>query len=427
MNARRSSFSLTASTEDHHESPPNGGYAGETDDIELADNLAMVTSLSKEIQNEQAKVASAEAVILTLESHKGTLSPFDVQMLNLTAARIGVRLGHQSMGYGVEAYQGPRGRALLSISTENFREFMAKAIERIMELFERLKRFLRAYFIGNTATAEGLIARLKNHATTAKMVDADTYYQIGHTVSALCLTGRFNPKQIIVNTQRVLTSLTDAQYLSKVTGYGDEALRVIEPLAKDGANWRRHVEGVNKLDVPRPETFTVEETSAKFEKYRSLPMVRGVSIMYSAVPQGNNHGARGARERSVALSETGSVVQYQDGGNHDLDGIKALRTYGQKGIANDIPAVIEVLEASIAASRAAKTLLTSADHDALKIRNSLRVAGADADDAASSICVHLASSVVSVTNLASTLLSRAAAQAVALGRIYTHLIGIKLV
>lgn len=340
----------------HHLASMNASVesmADHSDAIELADQLREVDAIEREIDREQEKVATLENLIATLESHDRPLTPFQVQMLGIASAKVGVPLPHQQLGYGMEAYTGLRFRAMRNIALEGFKDAVKKVIDYIVELFGKLKAWLKKVFHVRHARIRQMRDLLSVAKWTGGRVFGSKQMDIEMLQSlVLCYTvnGTFQPNKVLANLEETLKDLSQGQFQTAIQAYPGQAGAVIDEFLKDhagdDANWRRHVEKVNALSVPAPHGFTAGAVNLSVQEFESLPLLAGVKLGFTAVSQGNDHGAKGAKSHAEALAKVGRVrlvdVQHQvPKAMQMLQTLKQLGNAGARGLTKDVLSILD--------------------------------------------------------------------------------------
>jgi len=266
--------------------------------------LREVHSIERQIAAEQVKVSALNSAIEMLETHKGPLLPFQLQMLDIVASTTGAQLGHQKAGIGLEAYSGPRASTMLTLTLEGFKETFRKVIEWIMKLFRKLKSWVKKVFNGRKMQLNQALSILDTpHRYSIRRPSEGGIEAIA---GALSIGDRFKPTEIVKNTRKVAQGLSSEAYVTSIKHYSDEVIAIVNTFLKETSdqegNWRRHVDLVNKLDLPIPPTFEESFSQSTHAVYSSLPLIGGGTVSFIGVSKGNDQGAKGARARAQALA-----------------------------------------------------------------------------------------------------------------------------
>lgn len=270
-----------------------------------------VETLNRAIAHECTRATTLEALIATMESAETTLTPFQVTMVQHAAHNAGVTLAHASLGFGMEAYQGPRGHQLLTISTEGFKDALKKILAKILALYHRLKAWITKLLDRRSAEAEWIVGELKKPQGKAKLSESKAL----QLAEILSINGKLDIKGVVANTDVVVGGATSTAYTGAVSKYGEQVSSVLMGMLKDPQSWRTAAKNISSLSLPVPQVgFEQFKSVGQVAEYRSLALAESASIRITTTPsaagggsEGGNDGVRGAEARAAALSSAGAV------------------------------------------------------------------------------------------------------------------------
>lgn len=388
-----------------------------------------IAALNREISVECAKVATLESLIQTLESTETRLSPFQVQMLQHATRNAGGTLAHQQLSMGLEAYQGPLGRHLLTISTESFSDLIKRAVTKIMELFHRLKQWFKGLLNMRAQQARRVMTALNapsHHTVTLNDMQATA---IAYDLS---LQGNFAPEKVISNLKIVLDGLTDRRYVEAMKTYAVEVEAILAPMIKQEGNWRTHAVKVNDLAIPVPAGFTTRSNTSEVATYESEPLARGERIVFTATPKGSggghadaNDGVNGARRRASALMAAGKVGLLS-GEDFTGDGKETLQHFSESGVNRYKPDVIAVMKLVVEAETQVTPFFAVMDKQESGLKHLSAPSNDDMPKDVETLTAHLVASIGKATALATALIARATGQALYVGRAFEQMHHAKL-
>lgn len=389
----------------------------ESDAFAFAEQMQAVEALNREIASECARAATLEAMIDTLAETEGTLTPFQVSMLQHAAVQVGVPMAHQRLGLGMEAYQSYRGRQLLTISTESLADTLKALVAKIVALFKRLMAWIQNLLSRRANDARRVISLLGAPAGKATLSPA----QAQAVARGLSIGAEIKPALVIGNSVTVMESLTDAAYINKVTAYASTVKSVLERMVDKEGNWRNGAKEINTISFPVPaKGFERESIMGQKAVYRSLPMANGGCVEFDNTPaangggmDGGNDGVKGARARAEALAAAGAV-RVLGPEPYSGNAVEDLKKLGKSNMDALRPKVFMLMKHVIDAERVAGTLFSQVPRQEDELKQFVNQAGELKQDVVS-LSAHLITSIQKVSSCASNLLNKATDRALLAG------------
>lgn len=182
---------------------------------DLDENLSALHEIKIVLDDSTQTAAVLESAISSLISNESLLTPYQVQMLSITASKVGVTMPHQSLGMGLEAYQGPRGRSLLTIATESFKSRLQEILQLIKAQYLRLKAFI-AHVVTHlwTRFADLMLRHRRKDKALGKETDSvattlspreEALYL--HIAQELWVDGKIDPELLMQRLKKLLLGL----------------------------------------------------------------------------------------------------------------------------------------------------------------------------------------------------------------------------
>jgi hypothetical protein len=400
--------------------------------LSLAQEQRELDALQIAIQNDCRKIASLESAITLLEDTKGGLSPIQVQMIQIVARDCGVTMGHHRAGFAMEAYQGDRGRQLLTLTLEGFKETFRKIIEWVMDKLRKLKAWIVAFLDRRYLQLLQLEQALfdpNRHFSRPHGSQVEAFQRL------FTLNGHFSPIDVMRNISKTVSGLAAPSYTDALHKYSATVADVVKKFLDDtgGNNWRRYVEDVNKIEMPLPEHFETMETARTESHYGSPPLLGGGRIRFIGVSTGNDSGARGARARSQALAHVRMEHEDEVANEgprstwHDTGGMLEIEKYARGGARyqEDMLFLRRLLSEAKGLVTRSKHFVSFLDRDQSTLKTLQGEKTEELNGEAHAIVSNLVHSLAAQSSLAIKLVQETADQAIYTGNIYTHLRGIR--